>query len=111
MSRWTYKTEAVTVGGNTVDVRSLTYGERIAFGKASREARDGNGDRQQIIGTLLKFGCVNVSDQDIDEMPAELIEAATDKILELTGLKLGGGDAPTDPSEPIAGSPGEKKAP
>lgn len=112
MSRWTYKTEQVTVEGNTVEVRGLTYGERIAFAKASREARDGNGDRQKIPGLLLKYGCVGVTDQDIDEMPAELIGAATDKILDLTGLKLAGvDDAPTNPADPLETPAPEKKAP
>lgn len=90
MSRWTTKTEKVTVGENSVKVRGMTHDERQEMFRRSKAAKTGEGDALAVQSYVLKTGCIGepaYSDQDISDMPAELSDAAGEKILELSGIK------------------------
>lgn len=89
--RWKYPTETVTVGPNSVTVRGMTFGERIQFAAKRKEQKDAGDQRKgfEMTGMLAKFGIVEpkLTDQEISEMPGDLLEAAVEKIMALSGMK------------------------
>lgn len=95
MSRWKYRTEKVTVDENTVTVRGLTAGERQRFAevsksrKAARDANQDPGDPLAVPKLVAKFGVIDpaLSDEELEAMPGDLLDAAVNKILELSGVK------------------------
>lgn len=85
-------------------VRMLTAGERREFAAASAKVRAGELTGGDLPGMLVKFASVEpaaTSDQEIADLPPDLLDAATSKILELTGLNV----------RQDKGEPDEKKAP
>lgn len=109
MSRWKYRTEAVTVDENTVTVRGLTAGERMQFAETSKKIKDAKAagttepaTNMSVPRMVAKFGIVAdplLTDQDLTDMPGDLLDAAVTKILELSGVK---GDEKDEKKEPPA---------
>lgn len=109
MSRWKYRTEKVTIDENTVTVRGLTAGERLAFAEVSKKMRDakaaGTTDpaaNQSVPRMVAKFGIVAeppLTDEDLTDMPGNLLDAVVTKILELSGVK---GDEKDEKKETLA---------
>lgn len=90
--RWKYRQDTVTVGENSIVVRQLTAGERRDFAAASGKVRNGEMKGGDLPLMLMKFASISpriTTDEDVAEMPPELLDACTHKILELTGLKVG----------------------
>lgn len=88
MSRWTYLTAIVDVEGNKQTVRCLTAGERqkyIALGKAIRENKE---LASAIPAAIVGWGAINpiLTDEDVADMPTELLDACVAKIIELSGM-------------------------
>lgn len=90
MSRWQYKTETVSVGGNTQIVRQLTTGEVRKFAEVSKQNKTAENPAQKVdtLSMILKFGChePQASDDDVNDMPPELSEACVHAIMKLSGL-------------------------
>jgi hypothetical protein len=96
-SRWKYRTEDVTVDENTLTVRGLTAGERMQFAEISKKvkaaAAAGTVDpaaNMSVPRMVAKFGIVAnppLTDEDLTDMPGDLLDAAVTKILELSGVK------------------------
>lgn len=89
MSRWTYRTETVTVGANSQNVRQMTAGERKQFAIASRDIKAGKGEANDLPALIAGFGCVDpkVTKEELAEMPSDLLDAVVAKIMELTGFE------------------------
>lgn len=89
MSRWAYKTETVTVGGNSQKVRQMTAGERQKFAQFSKDQKAGKADNNDLPALIAGFGCVDpaVTKEELADMPADLLDAVVAKIMELTGFK------------------------
>jgi len=89
MSRWTYRTDTVTVGPNTQQVRQLTAGERQKFAQFSKDEKAGKADKNELPALIAGFGCINptVSKEEMADMPPDLLDAVVAKIMELTGFK------------------------
>lgn len=89
MSRWTYRTHDVTVGDNTQKVRSLTAGERKQFAAISSEIKSGKKNANELPAMIAGFGCIEpkLSDDELETMPPDLMDACVAKIMELTGFK------------------------
>jgi hypothetical protein len=86
MSRWTYKTHAVTVGGNTQKVRQLTWGEQKKYLETWKAGDKPN----ELPGIIVGFGAIEpaATPEDIESMPPDLMKACFQKILELTGVDV-----------------------
>ena len=97
MSRWKYKTATVTVGENSQEVRQLTHNERLEFAAQSKKIKADQGDANAILTTVLKFGCVGLTDEDVKGMPPDLADACVEKIMALSGLE---DDKPGEKKEP-----------
>lgn len=103
MSRWKYKVASVTVDENTVSVRGLTAGERMEFAEQSRKAREERAAASEsptvvvralpsalaVPRLVAKLGVVDppLTDEDVETMPGDLLDAVVTKILELSGVK------------------------
>ena len=79
----------VTVGENSVEVRQLTVKERLQFAEASKAIKEGKLERIELPKMVLRAGISGLTEQEAEDMPADLVDAAVNKILELSGL---GGD-------------------
>jgi hypothetical protein len=86
VSRWKYVTANVTVGANSIEVRQLTVKERLSFAEASQKVKAGTLDRLELPKMVLQFGVSGLSGEDFETMPADLVDAAVEKILELSGI-------------------------
>lgn len=95
MSRWKYRTETVTVGENSVEVRQFTQRERGEFASNSKKIKDGGLQPMELPPLVIKFG-TTLTEDEIAEMPPELADACVRKIMDLSGL---GDDDETDPAE------------
>lgn len=89
VGRWKYKTAVVTVEGNSQTVRMLTAGERNEFAASTGKIKAGEMTAAQVAARLLAMAAIDppLTPEDIEQMPPDLYEACTNKILELTGLK------------------------
>lgn len=109
MSRWTYKTHDVTVGGNTQKVRQLTFGEQKKYLETWKA-----GDQPHALpGIIVGFGAIEPSatPEDIESMPPDLLKACFEKILELTGVDVSdqAEDLSTAAAPEIPARPPQKK--
>lgn len=98
MSRWKYKTELVTVDENSVTVRGLTAGERLHMSDVQKKGKAlADTDQATIVPgdsavnfsrQVAKCGVINppLTDQDLAEMPGQLLDAVVAKVLELSGV-------------------------
>lgn len=88
MSRWSYPTETVTVGKNSQTVRCLTAKERREFSKLGQQIRDNKIEAGQLPEIVVKWGAINpeLSEEDVQTMPIDLLDACRDKIMLLTGF-------------------------
>lgn len=88
MSRWSYPTETVTVGKNSQDVRGMTAKQRREFAGLSKRIASGEVESAQIPEFVVQWGAVNppLSMEDVQDMPAELIDACRETIMKLTGF-------------------------
>lgn len=98
MSRWVHRTDTVTVGDNQQKVRGLSHRERSKFAEAAKKIKAGELSATDLPELVAKLGCVGLEAKDVEDMPADLMDACVTKILELTGVK-----------EEKAAGPGEKK--
>lgn len=105
MSRWKYRTETVTVGSNSQNVRQLTAGERKTFAATSKEIKAGTADANDLPALIAGFGCVDpqVTKEELAEMPTDLLDAVVAKIMELTGFE--GDDEKKEPASLSATPP------
>jgi len=85
--RWKYKTDTVTVGENSVVVRQLTVRERLQFANASKAVKEGKLEPIELPKVVLQAGIEGLSDQESLDMPADLVDAAVNRILELSGIR------------------------
>lgn len=87
MSRWAYRVEKVTVGENSQKVRQLTAGERKEFAKVSKQIKAGEREKDELPALLAGFGCTEptLTPEEIAQMPADLLDACIEKIMDLTG--------------------------
>jgi hypothetical protein len=101
MSRWKYKTDTVTVGENSQAVRMLTAGERKQFAQASQKIKAGEMQKSDLPALVAKMGCTNptLSEEELEAMPPDLLDACVSKIMELTGFKAGDDEAAEDPEK------------
>lgn len=84
--RWKLKQATVTEGDNSVVVRQLTTAERREFIELGK-----NADVKPLEKTtkIVEWCTVpKLSREDIDAMPPELHDAAVEKVMELSGLKM-----------------------
>lgn len=88
MSRWKHKSQTVTVGDNSIEVRGLTGGQRSQFAQASKDIKEGKKPASDLPFMIVAFGAVDptLSEQEARDMPTDLLDEAVNKILELTGL-------------------------
>ena len=106
MSRWTYNTDIVTVGPNSQKVRQLTWGEQTEYHDKWKK-----GDQPTKLPALIvSFGAIEpaVTEEDLQSMPPELMQACFRKILQLTGVDVSDkADEPAVDAE--TSTPAEKK--
>lgn len=90
MSRWKYKTATVAVGENSQTVRQMTAderawlaGERAKLGDPKKADR---AEQMRLQRELVQRASINpeLTDQDVKEMPSDLVDACAGKIMELT---------------------------
>jgi hypothetical protein len=106
VSRWVHAQATVKVGDNEQKVRGLTHRERAQFAEASKKIREQKMQATELPALVAGFGCVGLADGDLDDMPAELMDACVEKILDLTGI-----NKDKDDDKPAAPGDGEKKGP
>lgn len=99
MSRWVHATAVVQVGDNEQKVRGLSHRERSQFAEASRKIAGGTMGKHELPEFVAKLGCVGISDEDLAEMPAKLMDECVTRIMELTGLKDAKPDTNEDPEK------------
>ena len=92
MPKWKYKEADVTVGENTQRVRQLTADERRQFAENAKKRKE-EGKTSEASGAsemmqkLVEWASMPpLSKDDVASMPAELLDACTSKILDLSGL-------------------------
>jgi hypothetical protein len=103
MAKWKYSSELVQVGENSVNVRQLTAKQRTTFATYSADGKQ----PAELPFLVVQLGNAdNLTNDEIDEMPPELLDAAWHKILELTGLRV----KDDGTASLAAGDDGEKKA-
>lgn len=101
-ARWKYRCEKVTVDENTVTVRGLTAGERVAFAETSKKVKAGEVPATAIPHQVVKAGCMDgLSDENVTSMPGDLLDAACRKILELSGVKGGADEEKKEDPAPV----------
>lgn len=90
MSRWKFPTHKVTSGENSQEVRGLSHAQRQQMAQMVRASRDPASavDNHTVQAFVVRAGAVNpeLSEQDVAEMPHDLADECSAKILELTGL-------------------------
>ena len=88
-ARWKYRTEKVTVDENTVTVRGLTAGERVKFAEFQKERKEKGLPATDITRRVAQFGVIDppLEAADLESMPGDLLDAAVQKIMELSGVK------------------------
>lgn len=86
--RWKYKTETVTAGENSQQVRGLTAGERSTFIDLNKKVKAGELSSVAVMTKVAAMGCINpaCSEVEVEAMPHDLHDAAVTKILELSGM-------------------------
>ena len=82
MKRFKLKEATVTVRGDMILVREITHAERLQWVKTSQE------DHFRGPALLVSLGALDpkVTEDEVGEMPADVVQALTDKIMELSGL-------------------------
>lgn len=106
MSRWKYRTATVTVDENTVTVRGLTAGERKEFAEASKKSREAKeagtpgASPLDVPRLVARCGVIDpkLTDEDIESMPGDLLDAVVLKVLELSGVKTDEAGEKKDPA-------------
>lgn len=99
--RWKYRTAVVTVGENSQKVRGLTAGERRAFAEKSKAMKAaGEGGANMLPNFVVQAGAVDptLTDEDVDAMPPDLLDACSEKVFELTGADREKKEKVSDPS-------------
>lgn len=90
MSRWKYKQATVTAGENSQTVRQLTAEERGWVAGARAKLGDPKtADKEALVKIqqeVVRKASVNpeLSEQDVAEMPGDLLDACASKVMELT---------------------------
>lgn len=89
MSRWTYRSDTVTVGPNSQKVRQLTAGERRTFADTSKAIKEGKAEARDLPYLIAGFGCIDpqLSKDELHDMPTDLLDACVDRIMKLTGFR------------------------